>query len=75
MMKNASIALSESQWASSDIRQEQLHHIYNSRKIIDNVSEASEVVEVHVDNVAGVKLPVFKSRHRDVVSGTLCIFS
>lgn len=36
---------------------------------MENVSEASEVVEVHVDNVAGVKLPVFKSKHREVASG------
>ena len=40
-----------------------------SRKIFDDVSQASEIVVVHVDNVAGVKLPVFKSAHRDVASG------
>lgn len=46
-----------------------------SRKIMENVGEASEVVEVHVDNVAGVKLPVFKSKHREVASGKFCLGS
>ena len=49
-----------------------LYCYFSSRKIIENVGDASEVVEVHVDNVAGVKLPVFKSKHRDVASGTIC---
>ena len=40
-----------------------------SRKVRDNVNQASEVVEVHIDNVGGVKLPIFKSKHRDVESG------
>ena len=38
---------------------------------MENVGEASEILEVHVDNVAGVKLPVFKSKHHDVNSGML----
>ena len=73
MMKDASIALSESQWAANDIEQDSLLRIHPSRKIMDNVNEASEVVEVHVDNVAGVKLPVFKSKHREVASGTIVL--
>ena len=43
------------------------------RKVRDNVNQASEVVEVHIDNVAGVKLPIFKSKHRDVVSDELTL--
>lgn len=38
-------------------------------RFADDVNQASEIVEVHVDNVAGVKLPVFKSARRDVASG------
>ena len=56
MMRNASISLSEAKWAAGDI----------TRKVIDNVGDASEILEVHIDNVAGVRLPVFKSKHRDV---------
>ena len=74
MMKEASISLAETKWAANDIEQDNslLYHSI-SRKIIENVGDASEVVEVHVDNVAGVKLPVFKSKHRDVASGIFSI--
>ena len=37
------------------------------------MNQASEVVEVHIDNVGGVKLPIFKSKHRDVESGGSCV--
>ena len=74
MMKEASISLAETKWAANDIEQENSLFCHSiSRKIIDNVGDASEVVEVHVDNVAGVKLPVFKSKHRDVASGIFAI--
>ncbi|KAK8814826.1 vacuolar ATP synthase subunit D [Blastocystis sp. ATCC 50177/Nand II] len=63
MMKDASIALSEAKWANSSF----------ARKIADDVNQASEIVEVHVDNVAGVKLPVFKSARRDVASDVLVL--
>ena len=43
------------------------------RKVRDNVNQASEVVEVHIDNVAGVKLPIFKSKHCDVASDELTL--
>ena len=33
------------------------------------MNQAAEVVEVHIDNVGVVKLPIFKSKHRDVESG------
>lgn len=76
MMKSASISLAESKWAANDIEQNDgLIILTFSRKIMENVNEASEVVEVHVDNVAGVKLPVFKSKHREVASGKFCLDS
>lgn len=43
--------------------------LYSSRKVGDNVTEASILVSVHVDNVAGVKLPIFKEIHRNVEYG------
>lgn len=71
MMKDASIALSEAKWANSSFAYGPRPPLTCSRKIADDVNQASEIVEVHVDNVAGVKLPVFKSARRDVASGCL----
>ena len=55
-MKEANFSLVEAKWALNDV----------SRKVGDNVTEASILVSVHVDNVAGVKLPIFKEIHRNV---------
>ncbi|KAK8812489.1 hypothetical protein WA158_007722 [Blastocystis sp. Blastoise] len=55
-MKEANFSLVEAKWALNDVY----------RKVSDNVTEASVVVSVRVDNVAGVKLPVFSEVHRDV---------
>ena len=73
-MKEASIAMAEAKWAAGDVAQDLVS--WNDgirRKVRDNVNQASEVVEVHIDNVAGVKLPIFKSKHRDVVSDELTL--
>ncbi|KAK8802302.1 hypothetical protein WA538_003466 [Blastocystis sp. DL] len=63
MSKEASISLAEANWAAGDI----------ARKVRDNVNQAAEVVEVHIDNVGGVKLPIFKSKHRDVESDEITL--
>ena len=66
--------MAEAKWAAGDVAQDLVS--WNDgirRKVRDNVNQASEVVEVHIDNVAGVKLPIFKSKHRDVVSDELTL--
>lgn len=58
--KDGMFALAEVKFSAGDIKP----------TVIENVTKSTTTVELHVDNVAGVKVPVFSAHHEGHDTGT-----